>query len=153
MKRKILCTIVLSTIVSYVFAGHYYSSENTHKLGIRAGYGFELTYQMPVNNNRIEFDLGYRNKYTNATAIYQWVFSITRTFKWYVGAGADITYWERKKEEEMNGFGFLCAANIGIEHNFSIPLQLTIDWRPSLILLPDFEYGNNSVGVALRYRF
>ena len=52
------------------------------------------------SNNRLEFDLGWRNsKDVDAfklVGLYQWVWNIDGGFNWYAGAGAGIGSWNCK---------------------------------------------------------
>ena len=42
----------------------------------------------------------------------------------------------------------------GVEWNFpSVPLQLSLDWRPVFFFLNNGGFGYDSVGLGLRYRF
>ena len=60
------------------------------RLGGANGVGAEVSYQRKVgaDNNRLEFDLGWRNDshfdLVKATALYQWVWNIEGGFNWYV---------------------------------------------------------------------
>ena len=66
------------------------------RLGGANGVGAEVSYQRKVgaDNNRLEFDLGWRNDshfdLVKATALYQWVWNIEGGFNWYVGAGGGL---------------------------------------------------------------
>ena len=62
------------------------------RLGNNDGFGGEVSYQRGLSkNNRLEFDLGWRNSnYVNAIKIaglYQWVWNIDNGFNWYAGVG------------------------------------------------------------------
>ena len=42
----------------------------------------------------------------------------------------------------------------GIEYNFDFPLQLSLDWRPGLYLVPgDLHLGWDGVALSARWRF
>lgn len=136
-------------------------SENA--LGLRLGgsnaYGGEISYQRALSeNNRLEFDLGWRNNNDyNAfklAGLYQWVWNIDGGFNWYAGAGAGISSFSGKKTlDGTNGTGFFAAGDVGIEYSFDIPLQLSLDFRP--------EFGSNDftdntvfdIALGVRYQF
>jgi len=148
-------------------------SENA--LGLRFGggngYGAEVSYQRAVggDNNRLEFDLGWRNdnsRYNSVklAALYQWVWNIEGGFNWYVGAGGGLGSISAKDERYYNDkkyryhdetFAFL-AGNIGIEYNFDIPLLISLDFRPEIGFIndnDDFDPFSPDVALGLRYQF
>ena len=126
------------------------------RLGDNDGFGGELSYQRGLSdNNRLEFDLGWRNSnHIDAfklVGLYQWVMPIENNFNWYVGAGAGIGSFDAG---DNDGTFALVAGDIGIEYNFDIPLQLSLDMRP--------EFGFNDaysddldldIALGIRYRF
>ncbi|MCF4101610.1 hypothetical protein L1I30_08025 [Gillisia sp. M10.2A] len=142
-------------------------SENA--IGLRLGgsnaTGAEVSYQRAVgtNNNRLEFDLGWRNDNNNYDAIklvglYQWVWNIDGGFNWYVGAGAGVASVEDNRRDGFRGNDgtyLLVAGDIGIEYNFDIPLQLSLDLRPEAGF-NDYDVVDDitpDIALGIRYRF
>jgi hypothetical protein len=81
----------------------------------------------------------------NATAVYDWVFDIDGSFKWFTGVGASIG-----TDDYRGAIGVL--GNIGVEYNFEIPLQLTADYSPAFFFgEPGLWLTGFAVGV--RYKF
>ncbi len=128
------------------------------RLGGSKGYGAEISYQHALGDaNRLELDLGWRNDNAyNAfklAGLYQWMFPLDGDFNWYAGAGAGIASYDPKDNSINNQTSVFVAGNIGIEYNFEIPLQLSLDFRP--------EFGNNDftnntvfdVALGIRYQF
>ena len=128
-------------------------AKERNAIGIRLGYGLDLSYQRYLqDNNRIEANLGLNfgdgNGFT-ANAIYQWLFGLQVDnvgFNWYAGAGAGVGVWE-------DNFGLAVVGQIGIEYKFKAPISLSLDWRPALNLVPGFGFGWDSFAVGVRYRF
>ncbi len=161
MKRTILIFIVLAGLITN-FA---YSQNDVRALGYRSSWvENELSYQNPIKTNRIEIGLGWHDdRGISATGIYQWLFDLSK-FKdglnWYVGTGIQIGSWnlwfwdEDISKEDKYEFAFGIVGQVGIEYNFDIPLQISLDFRPGLYLLPS-DYGGslNGVGIGLRYKF
>ena len=123
-------------------------------IGLRVAYGAELSYQRPLNDNRLELGLGLTSwgGGLNVVGTYQWVKPLKSNFSWYYGLGAGLGIWD--KAFAISGLG-----QVGIEYNFpSIPLQLSLDWRPSLTFV-FYEGGGSShffpqgVGLGVRYKF
>ena len=109
-------------------------------LGLRGGYGFEISYQQALGDaNRLEADLGLGVfNGLNLAAVYQWVWSLESIglpegFKWYAGPGADLYFGFGNNEGNNNyeGISAGIGGQIGVEYTFpGIPLQLAIDCRP-----------------------
>lgn len=130
-------------------------------IGLRFGYGAEISYQHALNNsNRLEFDLGMSGFNFNSegrvimlNATYQWVYGINAVegLNWYWGVGAGVgMFWET--------IGLGINAQIGIEYNFpQIPLALSLDWRPFLYFGLNNGggnyYGYNGFCLGVRYKF
>ena len=141
-------------------------SENA--LGLRFGggngYGAEVSYQRGLgDNNRLEFDLGWRNDSNNydaikLTGLYQWVWNIESGFNWYAGLGGGVGSIDSKNRDKYYDETFIfLAGDIGIEYNFDIPLLISLDFRP------EFGFHNNDndriddfspdIALGLRYQF
>lgn len=160
--------IILSTLM---FMGLSFSSQaqeiSKNTLGLRLGnndgFGAEISYQRGLSrNNRIEFDLGWRNS-KNISAfklagLYQWVWEVDKGFNWYAGAGAGIGSWNNSNLiPKENGILLFAAGDVGIEYTFKeAPIQLSLDLRPELYLSSgsyrDSNFGTD-LGLGIRYKF
>jgi len=136
------------------------------RLGDNDGFGGEISYQRGMgSNNRLEFDLGWRNsKDVDAfklVGLYQWVWNIDGGFNWYAGAGAGVGSWSYNKNGFKDSGSFVLAAgDIGIEYNFQeAPIQLSLDFRPEFYLnnSGDNQFRENDFGpdiaLGIRYRW
>ena len=136
------------------------------RLGDNDGFGGELSYQRKLSdNNRLELDLGWRNS-NNVDAVklvglYQWVWNIDGGFNWYAGVGAGLGTWsyDYKGNDyyyDDSGSYALIAGDIGIEYNFDIPIQLSLDFRPEMYFNSDAFRENNfgpDIALGIRFRF
>ena len=146
--KKITLTILFAISVSTLV------NAQSNALGIRfdAGYGTgaEASFQHFLSNtNRLEigvgldFDWGFR-----ANAVYQWVWNLSELadgFKWYAGVGGGLALYDNTH------IGVL--GNLGIEYNFKIPLQISLDIRPGFYLLNEGSFGWGGTAFGIRYRF
>ena len=162
MKKVIFITTVLFAITTAF--GQQSVSKNA--LGVRFGsndgFGAEISYQHKLSSeNRLEFDLGFRNSNDYSAfklaGLYQWVWNIDKGFNWYAGVGAGVGSWsyDKNKNKESGAFVF-GAGDIGIEYNFDIPLQISLDFRPELYLNSGAYRNSNfgsDIGLGLRYKF
>ena len=167
MKKLLLTFGIIMTIATTSLA--------QKAIGVRFGtqlassIGAELSYQQPLNNNRLEIDLGaaggfsigsddYNSFSLSLTAAYQWKFNIVNGFNWYVGPAASgglyFVHYDKTFEGPTLGLG----GQLGIEYDFSskgVPLQVSLDTRPMFNLLsPQESRGYNvSACFSLRYSF
>ncbi|GHU69114.1 hypothetical protein FACS189413_07430 [Bacteroidia bacterium] len=146
--KKIFLVMVLA--VSGVFAVNAQVDGNA--IGLRLGYGGEISYQHALgSSNRLELDLGtywHDIEGANLTGVYQWVWdlsALSKGFNWYAGAGAYLGYFSE--------FGIGVAGQVGIEYNFDFPLQLSLDYRPALSIIPAVHFGSSDICLGVRYKF
>ena len=126
-------------------------------IGIRGGYGAELSYQHSLGANFIQADLGLVGHGVTATATYNWMLAQpdwTDRGEWgfYAGPGAALGVVGKS-------FCAAIAGQVGLEYTFWFPLQLSVDLRPQI----GFWAGNKTAGfyglesfcptLAVRYRF
>lgn len=154
MKKIILAFLLIATAI---FAQNGNAQVNDHAIGLRfeggSGFGSEISYQHGLSSkNRLEFDLGFGsntdyNRFA-LTGLYQWVWGIQGGLKWYAGLGATIgdTSYKNRGNEMMIGID----GNVGIEYQFDIPLQLSLDFRPCI---GNTKFDNTSFGLSVRYCF
>lgn len=134
------------------------------RLGDSDGFGAEISYQRALGeNNRLELDLGLRsgNNFDGfkLAGLYQWVWQLDGDFNWYAGAGGGIASYSFDNIpdgfDDSETFVFV-AGDIGIEYNFDIPLQLSLDFRPE-IGFGNRAFDNNDldfdIALGIRYRF
>ena len=123
------------------------ASAQPKALGLRVGYGAELSYQHNVGENFIEADLGLESfKNLGVAATYNFnIAQFGEGFNFYAGPGIGLGMGET--------LSVGIAGQAGIEYNFAeAPVQLSLDVRPYF----DFV-GVGLVGwyphLGVRYRF
>ena len=126
-------------------------------LGLRGGYGVELSYQHSLGENFVEADLGlFGFGAINAVATYNWMLAQpqwTSRGDWgfYAGAGAAAGL---NFKEGARGANIAVVGQLGLEYTFWFPLQLSLDFRQNI----GFGFGHglyfpSSVALGVRYRF
>lgn len=163
MKRLLILTVGLFLFGLGMQAQEISENAVGLRLGGGEGFGPEVTYQRFIwENNRIEADLGLRNKgdfsAVKLVGLYQWVWPLENGFNWYAGAGAGLgsVHDSRGKKRHDDGVFALVAGNVGIEYNFEdVPLQLALDFRPEIALANYNVYSSfgPDFGLSIRYRF
>jgi hypothetical protein len=121
-------------------------------IGARLGFGLELSAQFKTGSGRTEGDLGIYRNYSEITLGYHFVNNLGNDFNWYYGAGATVGI------ASADGLSAGPVGILGIEYNFrSVPLQLSIDYRPEFLLITngkvDFSTNLSAAGIGIRYRF
>lgn len=170
MKKIILSAFMLIGLAFSAQAQDISKNALGLRFGDNGGFGGELSYQRALStNNRLELDLGWRNRdYNNngyddkaikLTGLYQWVWNIDGGFNWYAGVGGGVGSYSRdyydNRAYDNDGVYAFAAGDIGIEYNFDIPLLISLDFRPEVGENNGY-YKNNygsDVALALRYQF
>jgi len=162
MKKLFLVVIALIGFITLSNAQDIYPNALGLRLGDSNGFGTEISYQRALSdNNRLEFDLGWRsgNNFDGfkLAGLYQWVWLLDGDFNWYAGVGGGLASFD------SNAYGsdtfIFGAGDIGIEYNFDIPLQLSLDFRPELGFGKNYDnnYDNSDldfdIALGIRYQF
>ena len=134
-------------------------------IGGRLGYGAEVSYQHGFGeSNMLEVEVGVPGFYgLEAACTYDWIDPFNAPvpwdqkgeWHWYMGVGGAL------QTNFGFNYGFVGAAGrIGIEYDFWFPLQLSLDFRPTL----GVAFGGGAVGfgydvycgglgLGIRYKF
>lgn len=148
MKRFLIAFIALTAFAAV-------ASAQSRALGIRGGYGAELSYQHSLNSNFIEADLGWAPKELNVVAVYDFVFASTGNFNFYAGPGLRVGTF--KTSNDVIGLNLGIAAQIGAEFAIPVaPINISLDWRPVINFFGEGnQRGFNGMygALGLRYRF
>lgn len=151
MKKIIL---IAALVLGFAVA----ASAQPRALGLKAGWGADLSYQHTVKNaDFVEATLGLCTfAAVNASATYNFMIaqpSWTSRGEWgfYAGPGAAVGM---NLIGDNSYFHLAAAGMVGLEYKFWFPLQLSFDLRPTLGY--GFNYGFHwsvmpSLGV--RYAF
>ena len=159
MKKLFLLAIAFIGFTALSNAQDFAENALGLRLGDSDGFGAEISYQRALggDNNRLELDLGWRsgNNFDGfkLAGIYQWVWNLDGDFNWYAGVGGGLTSFSGTGNNSASSTGFFGAGDVGVEYNFEIPLQLSLDFRP--------EIGNNDftdnavfdIALGIRYQF
>ena len=142
MKKFIMVIAAVLCLSSAAFA-------QSRALGVRATYGAELSYQHSIGSNFVEADLGWFKNGFYLTGVYDFVFASEGNFNFYAGPGAAVGFYN---DSETSGITLGIAGQLGLEYNFNIPLQLSLDWRPVFNFIHG-GFGWEGIALGIRYRF
>ena len=91
--------------------------------------------------------------WVNATFMYDWIWNIQGGLNWYLGPGFGVGLGLGTNAQT---YAVNVGGQIGLEYQFGIPLNLSLDYRPMVNVL-GFKGDNwgNWYGLCLgiRYRF
>lgn len=170
MKKFLLTICLVASLLMAVNA-------QPRAVGGRVGWNLEASYQHSFATYKYMIDLtaGVTNFFTHwwysdLNCVFDWVFNISSGWNWYVGPGLGFgygfgKYWHTEqylREYHGTPWRFNLGFQIGVEYQFDIPLNLSIDWRPMWNVLgfgrpgPFFNeyYGDFfNLGIGVRYRF
>ena len=162
MKKTIVMTSLLIGLSWYSQGQTVSKNALGLRIGDNDGFGGELSYQRKLaTNNRLELDLGWRSNNNidalKLAGIYQWVWNIEGGFNWYAGVGGGLGYWNHDDNlNDDNGVFAFVAGDLGIEYDFDVPIQVSLDIRPELYFNSN-DYRDNNFGpdiaLGIRYRF
>ena len=151
MKRIILAAAL---VLGFAVA----ATAQPRAIGVRIGNGGEISYQHYMDGaNFLEVDgglgLGFDGVFNvGATGIYNFMISeFGNGFGFYAGPGAGVGL----AVGEVNYFALSAAGMVGIEYNFNIPLQISLDFKQHVGI--GFKgnglYTPSSIGLGIRYKF
>lgn len=156
MKKIILLAVA---VLGFTVA----ASAQPRAIGLRLGYGAEVSYQHSLGNNFVEADLGLIGfgANVNANAVYNFMIAQpqwTDRGEWgfYAGPGLGAGWG---MTEGNNYFNVGVVGQVGLEYTFWFPLQLAIDFRPQIgvVMVPKagaaFYFDSWCPALSVRYRF
>ena len=157
MKKLLL---VLIAVVGMSFVAN--AQNNEKAIGLRFGYGTEVSYQQPVGANRLEVDFGRLETllnsyyhYFTASVTYQWLFdlgSVVPGLAWYAGPGAGAGWYT--STYYTSGLTVGVGGIVGVDYKFNnLPLLVSLDFRPFYSVVNHSYYNSFDYSTALGVRY
>jgi hypothetical protein len=153
MKKMIL--IVSLCFFSYsIFAQAQYKQA----IGIKLPGGFSATYKNFITpKNAIELQATFWSKGVRFAGLYEFNFEIegAQGLNWYVGPGVHLGVWNTENKKAYNASADLGIDGIiGLDYKFkNAPINISIDWQPSISVLGNTGVSPALGGLGLRYTF
>ena len=150
MKRRLLALflIVMATSFSYLKAQDY-----------KVALGIRLSNSTPTLNNSVslKYFLNQQNALEGLVsfgsrfglgALYEVHKPTTATgLNWFFGGGAYVGF------QNSNSY-FGPTGIIGLDYKFTnIPLNLSLDWKPELDIIPSINFVPDAFGLSARFTF
>lgn len=156
-------------IVAFSFLLVFTAVAQPRAIGGRLGTLAEVSYQHTTHAGQmIDLTAGTSNYfltsgYAEVACMYDWVFNIAGSWNWYVGPGVGVGYYWHGYADGYSHLRLAVGAQIGVEYQFRIPLNISLDWRPMYNLMflhrtngaeSGLYYGDlYGIALGLRYRF
>lgn len=145
-------------ILCFVFCGSYAQSNYNQALGLKFPGGFAVTYKKFItDNHNIEAQAMFWRKGFRAVGLYEFNFDIpdAEGLRWFVGPGAHIGFWKSTYKDDYNSSAdFGVDGIIGLDYKFKdIPLNVSLDWEPSIVLVGSSGFTPSYGGIGVRYTF
>ena len=141
--------VVLLSVLAFAAV----ASAQPRALGVRAGYGGELSYQHGTGAGFLEADLGFLGNGHGfyVTGVYDFIFANAGIANFYVGPGVQLGFYNHA---DASGFNAGIAGQLGVEFEIpSVPLNISLDWRPVYYFKYDLGFGWQGIALGIRYRF
>ncbi len=149
MKKVII--VVLSVLMFGVAL-----SAQPRTIGLRGGYGVEISYQHDLGSaNFLEADLGLVGGGDfYLTGIYDYSFAQRGIFSFYGGPGATVGFWDNGESTELSlGIAGQIGTEVDVEPYISLPVRLSLDWRPTFYLVGASGFAWSGFALGVRYIF
>lgn len=152
----ILAGIFSANIVNGQATGSTYKTAIGFKFGPAA-----LTVKHFVQPNAALEGLAYFwDDGLRITGLYEWHGNIKGAagLKWYVGGGAHVDVWDdeykNNNQDNDGGAGAGLDGVLGLDYKFKgAPINMSLDWQPSVTFIGDNYSNANWVGIAIRFAF
>jgi len=154
--KKLLILVSLFCLATLSQAQNY----NTG-IGIRGGSANGLSIKHFIGENTaVEGILSSRWQGLNITGLYE---IHNQAFQepglnWYYGFGGHIGFWDGNHshwgDDDTDYTVIGIDGILGLEYNFSeIPINVSIDWKPTLNIVGYSGFWGDGVGLSVRYVF
>ena len=141
-------------IIAFVFVLSAGVTANAQELGLRFG-GFNGNGGVAIDGvfalgefSRIHADVAFADG-VYIDALWNFLYRPLggESFNWYLGVGPSVAL-------ANDEFYLSVPFEAGLEYQFNtIPLSLSVDYRPALALIPNTDFWSGGFGLNVRYRF
>lgn len=155
--RKFILSFV--TTVLMLFSASSVNAQYRNALGVRLGDAYGLTYKTFIQSDKaLDFILNFRNGRNDNHFILTGLYEVHNPIngaaglKWYYGAGASIGSLHYKNDDDRDNDVYLSVDGVlGLDYVIpNSPLNLSLDWKPALVLTPYSGFYERGVGLSIR---
>lgn len=157
--KKLLFTIIASLALFTMSISDVKAQGYKNAIGGRFGTANGISFKTALKKNAMlelignfRSDAGY--DYVRITGLYEVYNPINGAegLNWFYGAGATIG---SVKAKGFDGDVYLGANGVlGLDYKFNgAPINLSLDWIPTLQLTPNTRFYSGDVGLGIRFTF
>ncbi len=154
MKKIIVVTLLIAS-AKISFGQSTYSKA----IGVKFPAGFSVSYKDFLTDTRnLEAQATIWNKGFKVSGLYEfnfYVFNNADGLALFAGPGAHIGFWKQQyKSDYGSTIDIGIDGIIGLDYKFKdAPINLSVDWQPSITLIGSAGFAPASGGLAVRYTF
>ena len=155
MKRIIVPFITASLLLLSAFN---VNAQYKNAVGVRLGDAYGITYKTFIQSDRaLDFILNLRNRKDDNHFILTGLYEVHNPIngapglQWYYGAGASLGTLSYKDDDKDNDVYVSADGVLGLDYVVpGSPLNLSLDWKPALVLTPYTGFYERGVGLSVR---
>ena len=160
-------SFILAAILAVVSVGAAVAQPRA--IGLNLGWGADLSYQHTLGEaNMLDISVNIPQfAGIGAKVTYDWInpfgtavpWEYEGAWNWYLGVGGSGGMYGLLNSNIDNVWYAGVAGHVGIEYQFWFPLQLSLDWRPTIGVAGQYGIGFNLGGLydgitlGVRYLF
>ncbi len=154
MKKRFLTLIIMTFVMTFSYAQDYSTG-----IGVRGGYYNGLTIKHFIGEHTAVEGLVFsRWQGIELAALYEIhanAFDVSR-LNWYYGIGGHVGSYDGTNLPNSPDVGLAVGIDgiLGLEYNIrEIPINISIDWKPSLNIIGYRDSWGDNGAVSIRYIF
>jgi hypothetical protein len=150
--KQILLAVAMLLSVYHLQAQNKTAEAMSYKtaIGVRFWNGAGLNLKTFLDEkNAFEATAFLRKGSTTISGLYEFHGDLSSegNFKWYIGAGANVSFIKATK-----GTVFGVGGVIGLDYKVkTMPLNFALDWQPAFQFGSGYGFANDWWGLAIRY--
>ena len=122
-------------------------------VGLVGGFDYGLQVKKYMGNSSLDFRGVLHCHGFQLAGLYEWNQSLGSGFTLYYGVGAGLGSWKVSEHHDA-AFGLDIEAIVGVEYKIpSVPLAISLDYRPALEVLPEVNFYAKGFAFGLKYIF
>jgi hypothetical protein len=155
--RKYLLLSLLALSIGFALPS---KAQYRNALGVRLGDSFGVTYKTFIQSDRaLDFILNVRSRKNQSdfalTGLYEVHNPIAGAegLRWYYGGGGSLGSINYRNEEDDRDNDLYLSVDgvLGLDYVIpGSPLNVSLDWKPALVLTPYTGFYERGVGLSIR---
>ncbi|MDB5119553.1 MAG: hypothetical protein JWN56_771 [Sphingobacteriales bacterium] len=160
MKKILLLCLTVGLMLSINMQAN---AQSTYKnaIGGRFGEANGVTFKTFLNSQAaLDLILNFQSRgdysYFRLTGLYEVHKPIQNAagLRYYYGAGATLGSRNHKRDDNNSDLLASIDGVLGLDYKFDeIPINVSLDWKPALVVTPYTEFDARGLGLSVRFTF